>query len=190
MNVKFPLHPALVAGLNSWFPSFHSTVTTRSQDTTQHAVANLSYFLWEYVLWTFFSLHASVFLLGKHNGRTVIWQAVGNPFACTPLVLDLFPISAWYHNDSCFCYPNCYGVMPFIINFQHRIPSKKLKKSNMLTKLPWRQSRSWRSCCCIWTHHLKEGTCVQTATQWDKQNWFKVVEHFVEHGRRLEAAKP
>jgi hypothetical protein len=26
--------------------------------------------------------------------------------------------------------------MAFVINFQHRIPSKKLKKSNMLTKLP------------------------------------------------------
>jgi hypothetical protein len=28
---------------------------------------------------------------------------------------------------------------------------------------------------------------VQTATQQDKQNCFKVVEHFVEHGKRLEA---
>jgi hypothetical protein len=39
MNVKFPLHPALAAGLTSWFPSFHSTVTTGSQDFTRHHTA-------------------------------------------------------------------------------------------------------------------------------------------------------
>jgi hypothetical protein len=142
LDVKFPLHPALAAGLTSWFPSFHSTVTTQWQT----------------------------------RDLTSCWQT---PLPCTPLVLDLFPISAYgITMTHVFVNPNCYGVMPFIINFQHRISSKKLKKSNMLTKklkksnvltkLPWRQGLSWRSCCCIWTHHLKEGTCVQTATQQDK----------------------
>lgn len=165
LDVKFPLHPALAAGLTSWFPSFHSTVTIQ-------------------------------------------WQTRGSdkllttPSPCTPLVLDLFPISAWYHNDSCFCYPNCYGVMPFIINFQHRISSKKLKKSNMLTKklkksnvltkLPWRRrSKLEKPLLHLNSPTQRRKLCAnRNTTQQDKQNCFKVVEHFVEHGKRLEAPKP
>jgi hypothetical protein len=86
------------------------------------------------------------------------------------------------------------GVMPFIINLQHRIPSKKLKKSNMLTKLPLKGKVEVGEAAVVaieLTTSKKELVWfVQTATQQDKQNCFNVVEHFVEHGKRLEAPKP
>ncbi len=166
LDVKFPLHPALAAGLTSWIPSFHSTVTTQWQT----------------------------------RDLTSCWQT---PLPCTPLVLDLFPISAYgITMTHVFVNPNCYGVMPFIINFQHRIPSKKLKKSNMLTKklkksnvltkLPWRRrSKLEKPLLHLNSPTQRRNLCAnRNTTQQDKQNCFKVVEHFVEHGKRLEAPKP